>query len=138
MATVIDSSFADCAVTTGVGVFAGVKFRVQTGWKARKYEQKDIREILSIDSEQYRSAGKAAAGAIIGGVLTGGIGLLVGAAIGGRRRKEASYLIRFSDGEYIAITETDGNVMHVLDSIVKKAEVQGMAGQQAERNGSTA
>jgi len=47
----------------------------------------DIVEI-GLNQETYRSAGKAAAGAIIGGVLTGGIGLLAGAALGGKRRKE--------------------------------------------------
>lgn len=47
----------------------------------------DILEV-DLDSETYRSAGKAAAGAIAGGVLTGGIGLIAGAAIGGKRRKE--------------------------------------------------
>lgn len=48
--------------------------------------KEDILEI-SLDSETYRSAGKAAVGAIAGGVLTGGIGLIAGAAIGGKRRK---------------------------------------------------
>ena len=47
----------------------------------------DIIEV-GLNQEKYRSAGKAATGAIIGGVLTGGIGLLAGAAIGGKRRKE--------------------------------------------------
>lgn len=47
----------------------------------------DIIEI-ELNQENYRSAGKAAAGAIIGGILTGGIGLLAGAALGGKRRKE--------------------------------------------------
>lgn len=49
--------------------------------------EKDIIE-LSLNQEIFRSAGKAAAGAIIGGVLTGGIGLIAGAALGGKRRKE--------------------------------------------------
>ncbi|UAY53447.1 SHOCT domain-containing protein [Ferruginibacter albus] len=47
----------------------------------------DIVEV-GLDQETYRSAGKAAAGAIVGGILTGGIGLLAGAALGGKRRKE--------------------------------------------------
>jgi|GEM_PF-7091705 len=47
----------------------------------------DILEI-GYGKEAYRSGGKAAAGAIIGGFLTGGLGLIAGAAIGGRRRKE--------------------------------------------------
>ncbi|WP_163409758.1 SHOCT domain-containing protein [Flavobacterium ajazii] len=47
----------------------------------------DIIEV-GLNQESYRSAGKAVTGAIIGGILTGGIGLLAGAAIGGKRRKE--------------------------------------------------
>ena len=43
---------------------------------------------LGFGSESYRSAGKAAAGAIAGAVLTGGIGLIAGAAIGGKRRQK--------------------------------------------------
>lgn len=46
-----------------------------------------------------RSAGKAAAGAIIGGVLTGGIGLLAGAAIGGRKRDNSIAIIALNDGQ---------------------------------------
>ena len=45
-----------------------------------------IKEV-SLDSETYRSAGKAAVGAIAAGVVTGGLGFIAGAAIGGRRRK---------------------------------------------------
>ncbi len=44
---------------------------------------------LELDRASKRSAGKAAAGAIIGGVLTGGLGLLAGAAIGGRRKDDS-------------------------------------------------
>lgn len=47
----------------------------------------DIIEI-GLNQETYRSAGKAAAGAILGGLMTGGIGLIAGAALGGKRRKE--------------------------------------------------
>jgi len=43
---------------------------------------------ISLDSETYRSAAKTVVGAIAGGVLTGGIGLIAGAALGGKRRKE--------------------------------------------------
>lgn len=125
---VIDCSFGECAATTGLGLFSGLKFRFQVGWSAKKYRQSDIASVTEIEAEQFRSLGKAAAGAIIGGVLTGGIGLIAGAAIGGRKRKEASYLIRFKDGEYAAITETNGNVMKVLDHLAqtKKAKVREM------------
>lgn len=43
---------------------------------------------VSLDQQKYRSAGGAATGAIVGGLLTGGIGLLAGAAMGGKRRTE--------------------------------------------------
>ncbi len=43
---------------------------------------------VSLEQQKYRSAGGAATGAIVGGLLTGGIGLLAGAAMGGKRRTE--------------------------------------------------
>lgn len=55
----------------------------------------DTDEIISIDLEdkQTRSLGKAAAGAIIGGILTGGIGLLAGGAIGGSKKNLSNIFI---------------------------------------------
>ncbi|WP_259544513.1 hypothetical protein MHI39_20080 [Heyndrickxia sp. FSL K6-6286] len=53
-----------------------------------------------------RSAGKAATGAIVGGVLTGGVGAIAGAAIGGRRRDNSKafvYLINPETNEEVAI-----------------------------------
>lgn len=46
-----------------------------------------------------RSTGKAAAGAIIGGALTGGVGAIVGAAIGGRRKDDSTATLDFMDYE---------------------------------------
>jgi hypothetical protein len=46
-----------------------------------------------------RSAGKAAAGAIIGGALTGGVGAVIGAAIGGRKKDTSLFWIDFADYE---------------------------------------
>lgn len=46
-----------------------------------------------------RSAGKAAAGAIVGGVLTGGIGAIAGAAIGGRKKDTSTAILNFIDRE---------------------------------------
>lgn len=51
------------------------------------------------EERHTRSAGKAAAGAIIGGVLTGGIGAIAGAAIGGRKKDDSSFWIDFADYE---------------------------------------
>lgn len=124
MAKVIDSSFEGCALTTGLGMVAGVKLRIQVGWKAQKYVQKQFESVEEIDAEVFRSGGKAAVGAIVGGVLTGGIGLIAGAAIGGRKRKTASYLIRLEGGEYIAFEEKDRNVMKVLDQLAQKQDVR--------------
>jgi hypothetical protein len=46
-----------------------------------------------------RSAGKAAATALVGGVLTGGIGLIAGAAFGGRKRDASTIIITHIVGE---------------------------------------
>ena len=64
-------------------------FYIETfsGFRGTTYYPKDIKEIVEIDEETYRSAGGAAGWAIAGGVMTGGIGLLAGAAFGGRKRK---------------------------------------------------
>lgn len=64
----------------------------------------DIVEI-GLNQEIYRSAGKAAAGAIIGGVLTGGIGLLAGAALGGKRRKDNELLFIVNNEGYERVIE---------------------------------
>lgn len=131
MARVIDSSLGECAVSCGIGLLSGVKLRFQVGWKARKYVQKQIASIQEIDSDAYRSAGGAAVGAIVGGVLTGGIGLIAGAAFGGRKRQNASYLIKFDDGEHAAIEISDKNVIKVLDQLAQKQEIRR---QIAEKN----
>lgn len=54
---------------------------------------------LNTNLAHKRSAGKAAAGAIIGGALTGGVGAIVGAAIGGRRRDDSTATLDFMDCE---------------------------------------
>ncbi|WP_269233831.1 SHOCT domain-containing protein [Flavobacterium flavigenum] len=66
-----------------------VEFKILTGFTSVKkiIKPDDIIEV-GLNQESYRSAGKAVTGAVIGGILTGGIGLLAGAAIGGKRRKE--------------------------------------------------
>jgi hypothetical protein len=45
-----------------------------------------------------RSLGKAAAGTIVGGLLTGGIGAVAGAAIGGRKKDKSTAVINAIDG----------------------------------------
>lgn len=43
-----------------------------------------------------RNIGKAAAGAIIGGVLTGGVGLIAGGAIGGMKKNTSTATLLFA------------------------------------------
>ena len=123
MTKIIDSSFKDCLLKTGLG-FTGVKIKISIGWKTIKYTQKQFAKVEEIDSDVFRSAGKAAVGTIVGGALLGGVGLIAGAAMGGKRRKTANYLIHFDDGEYIAFHEKDKTVIKHLDQILLKKKVQ--------------
>lgn len=55
--------------------------------------------------EDYgRSGGKAAVGSIVGGVLTGGIGFIAGAAIGGRKRDTSTAVIVTTKGEEMRVS----------------------------------
>lgn len=60
-------------------------------------------EGIEWDYKEGRSAGKAAAGAIIGGALTGGVGLIAGAAIGGKKNDVSTAMIYFADGEQLLV-----------------------------------
>lgn len=57
---------------------------------------KDILDI-SFDAKFKRSGARAATGALIGGVLTGGIGLLAGAAIGAKAKDKSEMVILFNE-----------------------------------------
>lgn len=107
MGKVIDSSFGAVVAATKFGMFSGVKLQFILGLRSKKYPVKQIVSIEELDAETYRSGGAAALGAVVGGVLTGGIGLIAGAAIGGRRRTVATYLVRFDDGHYAAFEEAN-------------------------------
>lgn len=63
--------------------------------------EKKLYYFLGVHKEEKhtRSAGKAAAGAIVGGVLTGGVGAIAGAAIGGRKKDASTFWIDFVDYE---------------------------------------
>lgn len=91
---------------------------VKAGKNKIRYYAEHIASISEVDTDTFRNAGTAAAGAIIGGVLTGGVGLLAGAAYGGRRKKVASYVLKFTDGNYIAITEDSKGPIAALDNII--------------------
>lgn len=77
-----------------------VDFSVTSIFSPKKFSLKpdDILEV-GMNQETYRSAGKAVAGAVIGGLLTFGVGTLVGAAVGGKRRREnhLHLVVRYMD-----------------------------------------
>lgn len=69
------------------------------------------------NEQKYRSGGKAIAGAIVGGILTGGIGTLAGAAIGGKRRDNSKAVIH--------LMKDDRNIQLIVECDDKKAEKLG-------------
>lgn len=117
--TSIDADIAEVNPT----VFSGLEFVFRKGWSSTKLPERDVLEVREIDADAYRSAGGAAAWAIAGGVLTGGLGLLVGAAVGGRRRQVASYLVRFKDGQHLAFTTKAKAVIRALAPHIRRAAV---------------
>ncbi|MED3571978.1 hypothetical protein [Cytobacillus praedii] len=58
------------------------------------------------DYQEGRSAGKAAVGAIGGGVLLGPLGLIAGAALGGKKNEVSTAVINFEEGGYILVRMT--------------------------------
>jgi len=77
----------------------------------------DTNEILSVDLEEKktRSVGKVAAGAIIGGILTGGIGLLAGGALGaGRKDKSTIYITIDYDGRPFQVILKTGKLTNEI------------------------
>lgn len=58
------------------------------------------------EHQEGRSVGKAAAGAVIGGVLTGGLGAIVGAALGGKKNDVSTAIINFEDGGQLYVRLT--------------------------------
>ena len=62
-----------------------------------------IRDI-SFDYQKKRSGTRAATGALVGGVLTGGIGLLAGAAIGAEAKDKSQLVILFDDEQGVERT----------------------------------
>lgn len=75
----------------------------------------DKEEIVAVNLEEKssRSAGKTAAGAIVGGVLTGGVGLLIGGAIGASKKNKSNI--------YITI-DYDGKNFEVIFKTGKRTE----------------
>jgi hypothetical protein len=111
-----------------------LRFRLPIGWREKKYEEADIDTITPIEEEKYRSAGGAAAGAIIGGVLTGGLGFLAGAVIGGRRRKTGTYLVTFKDGAHIAFEEKSSPTLKVIERRLESGKVKSLVDGLADKS----
>lgn len=63
--------------------------------KGKKYYFLGIDKNISHE----RNVGKAAAGAIVGGALTGGVGAVVGGAIGARKKDTSTFHLDFMDVE---------------------------------------
>lgn len=78
-------------------------------------------DIISVDFERSssRSAGKAVAGALIGGVLTGGIGLLVGGALGAKKKNlsELYLRIKYNDRELMIALKTGKDTEKIYSEI---------------------
>lgn len=102
---------------------------------------KDITDI-SFDAKEKRSGTRAATGALIGGVLTGGIGLLAGAAIGAAAKDKSEIFLKFKEGnserEVLLLTKAKTNMIyneikaaydyalqHPDEDLVKKAKDSG-------------
>lgn len=127
MARLIDSSIngvVGCEVSlTWLGK---LKIVMPYSWKSHVYTQEQIVSVTPIDEDKYRSAGGAALGAIVGGVLTGGIGLIAGAAFGGRRRQRSAYLVTFNDGHHVAFEEIKKANLKLLNQLVQSAKVKSL------------
>lgn len=131
MAEIIDTSLPQGTLAVS-GAFGGLTFVIASGFSTKaKYSQADVASVQVLDEETFRHGGKAVAGAVIGGVLTGGIGLLAGAALGGRRRKEGAYLVRFSDGNYLAFKTTDKKVIAKMQPFIIRAQMNPPAAPQS-------
>lgn len=126
MARLIQASEGVTDVVTGTSFFGTFYIQCLKGWSGTKYNISDIKRIEAVDEEQFRSGGKAAAGAIIGGVLTGGIGLLAGAAMGGRRRKNITVFIEFNDGTFAAFEEKKKAFVKILADAIQKRTIDDM------------
>lgn len=92
---------------------------------AEPYTKKDIvidcANILDISFEamKKRSGSSAATGALVGGVLTGGIGLLAGAAIGARAKDKSELTILFEENgrERIVTLQTKDKTNAIFNAI---------------------
>jgi hypothetical protein len=75
---------------------------------------------LEWDEKGTRNVGKAAAGAIVGGVLTGGLGLIAGAAIGAKKKDNSLAILTCMDDtvEYTIYLRADAEKYQKLISFL--------------------
>jgi hypothetical protein len=73
--------------------------------------------------DEGRSIGSAAVGAVVGGVLTGGLGALAGAALGGRKRH--SVVLRHADAQLVFEASTAELQRMVASGVELDATVAG-------------
>lgn len=127
MTRIIDHSFEKAVPVLSTTMLGRVRVKAVTGlFGGQKLTEDDFASVTLIDEDKYRSAGGAAAGAIIGGLLTGGIGFIAGAAFGGRRRTETSFLIMLKSGGHIALTTKDKVLLARLGHLAQINKVAGM------------
>lgn len=117
----------DCSRPDGIAgyetTFWGTPFiQVRVGLKGWRYFAADIVSVAEIEAESYRSGAGMATGAIVGGVLTGGIGLIAGAAIGGRRRRRMTFAAEFTDGHWIVAEATAKDAVRFLAPMAARAK----------------
>jgi len=92
---------------------------------------------VSFTENYKRSAGKAAAGAIVGGLLTGGIGAIVGAGVGARRSTDNSLFITYAVGTLDQkiilkgknLTQVQSAILRAIEAAARQREFEQQYGQ---------
>ena len=79
------------------------RLRIKAPWPNKVDQEFQIIDI-KWDKDHERSIGKAAAGAIVGGLLTGGLGAIAGGAVGGRKKDISAAVITLDiDGDQVPL-----------------------------------
>lgn len=127
MATdIIETSFDTGSVDISSTFVSTLLIKAKKNGREVSYDGKNLASVETIDEDVYRSGGRAVVGAIVGGVLTGGIGLLAGAAFGGRRRVLGCYLLTLDNGEHIAFRENRKKVVKILNEHSARLRIAAM------------
>jgi hypothetical protein len=81
-------------------------------------DKKDIHGV-SFEKGGSRSVGKTLAGAVIGGALTGGIGLLVGGALGAKKKNLSELYVTFvyNQRELVMVLKTGKNTDKIYSEV---------------------